>query len=98
MSVAAAEAGVGDDAAPGLADSCGVPAELSSLHRRDADEDLREKVVQQIGQRRTHIVGYSGTAAGLLIEVSPPRTTMPCFVAFHGDREQSPLAAREGDN
>ena len=44
VSVAAAEDGVGEDAVPRLADKGGALAALPSLCRREAEEDVAEKV------------------------------------------------------
>jgi hypothetical protein len=56
ISVAAAEAGVGEDAVPQLADEGCTLAAPRSHFRREAEEDVFEKVVRQIGQCR-HIIG-----------------------------------------
>jgi len=51
--VAAGEGGVGDDAAPALADG-GGPDEPRRIVRRKAEEDFRNEIVRQSPRRRRH--------------------------------------------
>ena len=50
INVAAAEAGVGEDSVPRLADEGRTLAPPPSIFRREAEEDLYDQVVRQIGQ------------------------------------------------
>jgi len=58
----AAEAGIGDDAVPGLADEGGVDEDLG-LGRREAEEELLDELVQQSGRRR-HADGKESGSGG----------------------------------
>ncbi|KAF8713947.1 hypothetical protein HU200_027931 [Digitaria exilis] len=76
IDVAAAEAGVGEDAAPAPADEGDALAVLK-LFRRDAEEDLGDEVLRQIGERRAAatvlcVLGGGGGAAGWLRRTMPP--------------------------
>lgn len=85
IGVAAAEADVGEDAAPGPAYAGDALAVALPLLRRDAEEDLGDEVLRQIRERRStatatmilRVLG-GGAAAGWLRK-RPPRspTSMP---------------------
>ena len=57
INVAAAEAGVGEDSVPRLADEGRTLAPPPSIFWREAEEDLHDQVVRQIGQSSTIVLG-----------------------------------------
>ena len=63
LAVEAGEGGAGEAAAPGLADE-GGPEEAPGVLRREAQEDLLEKLVRQRRRRRRH----GGRRRGLWLE------------------------------
>ena len=71
VSVAAAEAGVGEDAVPGLADEEGAPVALQFLFRREAEEDVFEKVVVRSDSAVTLLLLLEGGA--------PSSSSCACF-------------------